>query len=122
MFTFTLKVSNKHTVISCSSFATVFALSPWIIKSLHQVAWENLPLSSQKLVHYRELKHQRRRPLQIRYLKKKSEFALPQSNFIALIPSYLISSNVLFLRARARARALPVLNLNMDGGKSFYYP
>ena len=70
MFTFTLKVSNKHTVIS-SSFATVFALSPWIIKSLHQVAWDNLPLSSQKLVYYREPKHQRRRPLQIRYLKKK---------------------------------------------------
>ena len=69
MFTFTLKVSNKHTVISCSSFASVFALSPWIIKSLHQVAWDNLPLSSQKLVYYRE--QQRRRRLQKRYLKKK---------------------------------------------------
>ena len=40
MFTFTLKVSNKHPLISCSSFATVFALSPWIIKSLHWVAWD----------------------------------------------------------------------------------
>ena len=48
MFTFTLKVSNKHPVISRSSFASVFALSPWIIKRLHQVAWDNLPLSSQK--------------------------------------------------------------------------
>ena len=45
---FTLKVSNKHPVISRSSFASVFALSPWIIKRLHQVAWDNLPLSSQK--------------------------------------------------------------------------
>ena len=49
MLTFTLKVSNKHPVISCSSLATVFALSPWIIKSLHQVAWDNVPLYSQKL-------------------------------------------------------------------------
>ena len=59
------------TLLISSSFATVFALSPWIIKSLHQVAWDNLPLSSQKLVYYREPKHQRRWPLQIRYLKKK---------------------------------------------------
>ena len=109
------------TLLISSSFATVFALSPWIIKSLHQVAWDNLPLSSQKLVYYRKPKHQRRRPLQIRYLKKKSEFALPQSNFIALIPSCLIRQTFFFF-ARARARALPVLNLNMDGGKSFYYP
>ena len=94
MFTFTLKVSNKHPVIS-SSFATVFALSPWIIKSLHQVAWDNLPLSSQKLVYYRELKHQWRRRLQ------KSEFALPQSNFIALIPSCLIHKKCFFFFAHA---------------------
>ena len=91
------------TLLISSSFATVFALSPWIIKSLHQVAWDNLPLSSQKLVYYRELKHQRRRPLQIRYLKKKSEFALPQSNFIALIPSCLIRQTFFFFFARARA-------------------
>ena len=51
--------------------------------------------------------------------KKKSEFALPQSNFIALIPSCLIRQTFFFF---ARARALPVLNLNMDYGKSFYYP
>ena len=92
------------TLLISSSFATVFALSPWIIKSLHQVAWDNLPLSSQKLVYYRQPKHQRRRPLQIRYLKKKSEFALPQSNFIALIPSCLIRQTFFFC-ARARARA-----------------
>ena len=91
------------TLLISSSFATVFALSPWIIKSLHQVAWDNSPLSSQKLVYYREPKHQRRRPLQIRYLKKKSEFALPQSNFIALIPSCLIRQTFFFF-ARARAR------------------
>ena len=91
------------TLLISSSFATVFALSPWIIKSLHQVAWDNLPLSSQKLVYYRESKHQRRRPLQIRYLKKKSEFALPQSNFIALIPSCLIRQTFFFFCARARA-------------------
>ena len=58
------------TLLTFSSFATVFALSPWIIKSLHQVAWDNLPLSSQKLVYYGEPKHQRQRPLQIRYLNK----------------------------------------------------
>ena len=101
MFTFTLKVSNKHPVISRSSFASVFALSPWIIKRLHQVAWDNLPLSSQKLLYYRELKHQRRRRLQKRYLKKNSEFALSQSNFNALIPSCLIRRTCFFLRARA---------------------
>ena len=92
------------TLLISSSFATVFALSPWIIKSLHQVAWDNLPLSSQKLVYYREPKHQRRRLLQIRYLKKKSEFALPQSNFIALIPSCLIRQTFFFFFC-ARARA-----------------
>ena len=91
------------TPLISSSFATVFALSPWIIKSLHQVAWDNSPLSSQKLVYYRESKHQRRRPLQIRYLKKKSEFALPQSNFIALIPSCLIGQTFFFFFLRARA-------------------
>ena len=90
------------TLLTSSSFATVFALSPWIIKSLHQVAWDNLPLSSQKLVYYREPKHQRRRPLQIRYLKKKWIRAAS----VKLYRAYSIlfnSSNVLFLRARARA-------------------
>ena len=78
MFTFTLKVSNNDPVISCSSFATALTLSPWIIKSLHQVAWDNLPFSSHKLVYYRELTHQRRRRLQKRY--KFFFFLLPLLN------------------------------------------
>ena len=91
------------TLLISSSFATVFALSPWIIKSLHQVAWDNLPLSSQKLVYYRELKHQRRRPLQIRYLKKKWIRAAT----VKLYRAYSIlfnSSNVFFFFFFARAR------------------
>ena len=108
------------TLLISSSFATVFALSPWIIKSLHQVAWDNLPLSSQKLVYYRESKHQRRRPLQIRYLKKKKWIRAASVKLYRAYSILFNSSNVLFF-ARARARALPVLNLNMDCGKSFYY-
>ena len=110
------------TLLISSSFAAVFALSPWIIKSLHQVAWDNLPLSSQKLVYYRELKHQRRRPLQIRYLKKKKWIRAASVKLYRAYSILFNSSNVLFFCARARARALPVLNLNMDYGKSFYYP
>ena len=108
------------TLLISSSFATVFALSPWIIKSLHQVAWDNLPLSSQKLVYYRESKHQRRRPLQIRYFKKKKWIRAASVKLYRAYSILFNSSNVFFLRARARA--LPVLNLNMDYGKSFYYP